>query len=281
MKNKKKTTNWRLFSLALLLFLIIQSFSLFSAMVLYNQIQATDVFATFSYSQLLPDILIGLIVGIFLLALLYSLRKKKYVLKGFFSFFIFIGSIYIIQIYFPFFLSIFLSLGLVILWLKVKKIWVHDLCIGLVIGGLGINFGQIIPLEIILIGFGVLCIYDLIAVLKTKFLVKIFTGFAREGMVLGLIIPADLADFNKEHEKVSLSHKIFYLGTGDLLLPIMLAVAVLPSSLLSAVLVMFGAVFGLAVLYLLIYFLKIQRPLPALPPIALFSIIGFIISLFI
>ncbi|MBU0670759.1 MAG: presenilin family intramembrane aspartyl protease [Patescibacteria group bacterium] len=270
-----------LFGNAILIFLLVQAFGLFSGYYLENQIEPTDVFLYFSLGDLLPEITFGLLLGILILVFLYFMRNNKNLLKIFFGIFLFVGSFYIFQIYFQLFLALLFSMMLVILWLKLKKVWVHNLAIGLVICGLGVDFGNMIPTQMILIILAVLSLYDFYAVLKTKVLVKVFSGLASHGMVLAMIIPARLQNLNEEYDHLSPNKQFFYLGTGDLLLPLMLAVSLIGSSLASAFLVSLGAATGLGFLYFYIHVLKITRPMPALPPIAFFSIIGFIISIFI
>ena len=276
-----KNANWKMFISAIVIFSLIEAVGVFSAYYLEQTIQPTDIFLTYTIFEVIPEIFISLFIGLLLLAALFFLRKNKYILKIFFSFFILAGSSFIFQIFMPFWMAIIFSFLLVILWLSWKKVWVHDIAIGLVICGLGVNFGQIIPIQYILIIIAVLSIYDFYAVLKTKVLVKVFSGLADKGMVLAIIIPAKFKNFTRAYDRVDADENFFYLGTGDLLLPLILAAAALSSSLLAAILTAVGAVIGFIALYLYMYLKNIDRAMPALPPIALFSILGLVIGILI
>ncbi|MBU0731318.1 hypothetical protein KKC88_00380 [Patescibacteria group bacterium] len=276
-----KTANWKMFFSAIIIFSLVEAFGVFSAYMLERSIQPTDIFIFLSIFDVLPEIIVGLLIGALILGGLYFLRNKKYILKIFFSLFILVGSSFIFQLYMDFYIAIVLSFFMVILWLSFKKVWVHDIAIGLVICGLGVNFGQIIPIQYILIMIALLSLYDFFAVLKTKVLVKVFSGLASGGLVLAIIIPAKLKNFTRAYDRVDADENFFYLGTGDLLLPLILASAVVSSSPMAAILTAIGAIVGFIALYLYMHIRNIDRAMPALPPIALFSILGFAIGILI
>lgn len=276
-----RTANWKMFLTAVAVFLLVEGFGVLSARSLELSIRPTDIFVFLSVFDVLPEVIIAVAFGAFVIAALYFLRNRKYVLKAFFSLFVLAGASFIFQIYLEFYLGVALSFAVVVLWLAYKKVWVHDLAVALVICGLGVNFGQIIPIQFILVIMAVLCIYDFYAVIRTRVLVKIFSGLASGGLVLAFIIPSRLKNFARPYDRVDADENFFYLGTGDLLLPLMLAAAAVPSSLAAAALAALGAVFGFAALYFYMHFFEIRRPMPALPPIALFSVLGFAIGVLI
>ena len=276
-----KTANWKMFFSAIAIFSLVEGFGIFSAVMLERSIQPTDIFVFLSIFEVLPEVIIALIIGVLILGGLYFLRNNKYIVKIFFSLFILVGSSFIFQLYMDYYIAIALSFIMVILWLSFKKVWVHDVAIGLVICGLGVNFGQIIPIQFILILIAFLSIYDFFAVLKTRVLVKVFSGLASGGLVLAIIIPAKFKNFRRAYDRVDSDENFFYLGTGDLLLPLILASAVVSSSLLAAILTAAGAIVGFIALYIYMYIRNIDQAMPALPPIALFSILGFAIGILI
>jgi len=85
----------------------------------------------------------------------------------------------------------------------------------------------------------------------------------------------------KPEEYVNLKGKtVVVLGGGDMLFPLIFAVSIIPFSLASSMIVAGFSVLGLLSGFL--YFLfqnKKRAPIPALPPIALFSILGYLIAL--
>ena len=69
------------------------------------------------------------------------------------------------------------------------------------------------------------------------------------------------------------------LGTGDIAFPLIFAVSVLNVSLISAISVALGSIVGAALVFYLLIHQPVKRAIPALPPIALCSILGFLVSL--
>jgi presenilin-like A22 family membrane protease len=70
------------------------------------------------------------------------------------------------------------------------------------------------------------------------------------------------------------------LGGGDLVLPLLLIASVAGQNILRSIIILVFALLGLLVMHLIFIKLK-SRPMPALPPIAAFSILGYLISLLI
>jgi len=63
--------------------------------------------------------------------------------------------------------------------------------------------------------------------------------------------------------------------------PLVFAVSLISQGITSALIVAFFSLLGLILSFSIFIFAKKKEPIPALPPIALFSIIGYIITLFI
>ena len=68
------------------------------------------------------------------------------------------------------------------------------------------------------------------------------------------------------------------LGGGDIVFPLILCVSLTPQGVLKPLIVAFFAALGLGLSFYLFTSQKTRKPIPALPPIALFSIIGFLIT---
>jgi len=118
---------------------------------------------------------------------------------------------------------------------------------------IGISLG-LIP---ILLFIALLSVYDLIAVFKTKHMVKMAKHIVKQNLAFTFALPTRV--------------HVFELGTGDLVIPLVVASsiirfwdALLPIKILIAALVLFASLVGL-IWTLEISQKKIGRPLPALP----------------
>ena len=69
------------------------------------------------------------------------------------------------------------------------------------------------------------------------------------------------------------------LGSGDVGLPMVLAVAALKTSFLSGVVVAIFAVAGLMLTHYLFMNQRERAPMAALPPVAALSIIGYLVTI--
>ncbi len=151
----------------------------------------------------------------------------------------------------------------VILWER-KNISVMNAALILTITGIGSFLGASLAVLPAFLFLSLLAIYDLIAVFGTKHMVYL----AEKGK--GRFPFMFLIPFGKKN---------LGLGTGDLAIPLMFATSVLRDYALSnAVITALG---GLAGLISLLFYIQGKKKitLPALPPVAIGSILGFGISL--
>ncbi|MEM4662651.1 MAG: presenilin family intramembrane aspartyl protease [Candidatus Diapherotrites archaeon] len=131
-----------------------------------------------------------------------------------------------------------------------------------VVGALiGVSLG-VLPIVIFLI---IICIYDYIAVFKTKHMVKIAEAVVRENTAFTFSLPS--------------KEKIYQLGTGDLVIPLAFAAAVLrkakityssPYYFMPPTLILFASILGLIITFF--YLFQKKHALPAMPLQGLFMI---------
>ena len=69
------------------------------------------------------------------------------------------------------------------------------------------------------------------------------------------------------------------LGGGDIVFPLLLCASLIPRGVVPSLVVAIFSLIGLLLSYLIFTSQRIRRPIPALPPIALLSILGFFITL--
>lgn len=186
-----------------------------------------------------------------------------------------------------------LAAGLIVLRFIRPTVLLHNL---IVIGGLA-GIGGLLGLTIsprdAIILLIILSVYDVIAVYKTKHMVKMAREMIKKRVILGIIVPekisglqASMADVEKDKipaRKVLKPGRVgrfMILGGGDLALPLLLIASVVNRSIWHSIIILVFSLLGLLVMHLIFIKLK-SKPMPALPPLALFSILGYLVSLLI
>ncbi len=228
-----------------------------------------------------------------LLFLKISKKGSGILLQIFFILAIFSG----LDIFFSTFIkepgAMILAVGLIALRFMRPNVLLHNIVVIFGLAGVGGMLGlSFLPRDaIILLIF--LSIYDVIAVYKTKHMVKMAKEMIKKRVVLGIIIPKKLSDIKSsmavvEQSKIPVrknlkpkeTKQFMILGGGDLALPLLLIASVAKQDIWRGLIILIFALLGLLVMNLIFVKLK-NKPMPALPPLALFSILGYLISLLI
>lgn len=160
----------------------------------------------------------------------------------------------IYETYFSMILSIFLALVFGLLKILVPELKNLAAIIGT--AGAGAVFGFSLTFYTALILLVLLCVYDFIAVFKTKHMVAMAQELSKREMAFMIT----------SKEKTEKGEIFFELGSGDMLMPIVLSVSVFQLNPLYTPIIFFSSVFALFVLFILLT--KQRTILPALPIIA-------------
>ncbi|MEA1925091.1 MAG: presenilin family intramembrane aspartyl protease [Candidatus Altiarchaeota archaeon] len=219
------------------------------------------------YSAIYLFIMILVATGLLLLLLKYGLDKiiKIMMLSGFM-----VGLYFTFSNIFNPVIGLTAALLLTMLYaVKRDSIWVMDSILLFVIPGIGSILGaslSIIPAMIFII---VMSVYDIIAVFGTKHMVKLanLANESESNIPLMFAIPAE--------------DRCLALGTGDMALPVVFTVALLRDYPIEySVVTAAGGLIGLV--FMLAYILNRKGlVLPALPPIAVGLLLGFVASILI
>ena len=209
-----------------------------------------------------------------------SKKSKTIVYKILFLISVIWGMLVVFSVFLSDSLSLLITLTLVLIWAIYPSIFWHDLLMIFGMAGIGSTLGlNFSPFSVVII-LALLSLYDFIAVFKTKHMVKMASSMIESGVVMGLIIPKNLRNFFKRFKQLKKGKDFFLVGGGDIVLPLMLV-----SSMywLSYKAMIIGAIFtscGALFTFILFYFQAQRKPLPALPTISFFSILGYLIYLF-
>ena len=123
-------------------------------------------------------------------------------------------------------------------------------------------------------------VYDYIAVYKTKHMVKMAKTMIAGRAIFAMIYPEHWHGFRSHLNKTHPGEGFMMLGTGDFVFPIIMATSAYTVSATAAWTVLAVSLLGLLLMHLIFSLQKVRRPMPALPPLAAFSIIGFLVSTF-
>lgn len=260
-----------------LLFLAAQVLGLYSGWKLFQITEIKEIIEkqSLEWWQFVLFFLIG--TGIVLLFIRFI--KSRIIFSGFFYLLIFLGCL----MFFDSFSLGYLGIGLAVIVILLRKFFAsvltHNLAVILSICGLGAYLGlSFRPWEVVII-LVLLSIYDFIAVFKTKHMVRMFKKMADKGAAFAIIAPSKWGGFTAGVSDVKPGGEFMFLGTGDLAFPLVFAVSALRDGMLSSVLIIFGALLGVLAINLFFYIKKTRMAVPALPPIAVGCLIGYLISL--
>jgi len=169
-------------------------------------------------------------------------------------------------------------------WFLIPLVWLHNLVLILAVSSLGAVFGRFITPWTAMAIILALALYDFLAV-RFRFMLWMADRLSQINALPALIIPKKYSEWNlnlKEREKVvelnPTAREYSILGGGDIAFPCLLTASVYFARGLkpAAIIAVFG-VLGLVSVYVIqARFLK-GKPMPALPPIAAFTLVGLLI----
>lgn len=177
----------------------------------------------------------------------------------------------------------FAAVLMVLIFLSMKKVWIHNLGMILGIGGIGAVIGSAISPQTAVIALVVLSFYDIIAVYVTKHMVRMAKSMIESGATFGFIIPSTTKEFltSTDQAQVQAGGRFMILGSGDIGLPLVMAASVVRISAPQALIVCLFSLVGLFVTHLMFVNQKERRAMAALPPIATMTIIGYLVALIV
>jgi len=173
-------------------------------------------------------------------------------------------------------IPLFLVFLLIFWWIKNPIVLNQNLLMIFSLAGIGASLGLSLNPKVVILILMILSIYDFVAVYKTKHMVKIAKEMIETGTILGLIFPFELPGFLKSTKEIKPGEgKFLILGGGDVAFPLIFSVSLLKIGILKSFLVSLFSLLGLFANFLFFIKQKERKPMPALPLISLFSIIGY------
>jgi len=274
--SKKLNLQLGLFGRATFLFASTQILGIIVGISLLSQ----QVIVVEETSSSIFGFLTAFIMATLFLILLLKFFKTSSMFKLLMIFLIFIGAEAVFSTFLFEELAILLAVEVVLLRFLWPNVFTQNLSMILALAGIGSVLGLMLSIPAILTILVVLSIYDFVAVYKTKHMLTLFKGLLGRGVPFSLIIPTKSGHLDTPVKKAtSGTGEFMLLGTGDVAFPLIFAVSALRVSLLSSLAVFLGGLCGLFIVHLLL--VKTRRPLPALPPMALCTIVAYFVSILI
>ena len=216
---------------------------------------------------------------IFLLTRFLKFKKEKGIIfKIIFILAVAFGGLLFLETWLPQPTSLIIIVALIYWWWEKPLILNQDILIILGIAGVGSALGLALqPLQVVALLI-IFSIYDYIAVYKTKHMIKMAKEMIEQRAILALVIPPSFAGFQASLEEIRPGGKFLILGGGDIVFPLLFSASLIPTEVLNSIIVAFFSLIGLFAGFYIFIKQKIRQLIPALPPISLFSIIGFLIT---
>jgi len=212
------------------------------------------------------------------------LRALKVILRLLFALLFSWGAFIATVFYVPLPVAVAIAVVFGTFWFLIPLVWLHNLVLILAVSSIGAVFGRFITPWTAMAIILALAIYDFLAV-RFKFMLWMADRLSQINALPALIIPKNYSEWNfnlKKREKIievnPSAREYSILGGGDIAFPCLLTASVyFARGLAPAVIIAVFGLLGLVSVYAIqARFLK-GKPMPALPPIAAFTLVGLLI----
>ncbi len=202
-------------------------------------------------------------------------------LRIFFLFALFAGIITTFNVFTSQTSAFIISLILILSYVFWPYVWLHDLVLILTLPGIAALLGASLkPWTAVLILI-IVSVYDYVAVYKTKHMVRMAKAMISGRAIFAMIFPEKVEGFKEHLDKAHPGEGFMMLGAGDFVFPLIMASSAFFLNSLAPWLVLGFSLLGLLIMHFIFFSQKIRQPMPALPPLVAFSIIGFIIAVLV
>jgi len=263
----------------IILFLLTQALGLFVASKLWEKrvIEYVPIGQTEGFT--LVDFLFAFVLSTaFIVIFLKLSRKSSLLFELMFVFSVFVGADIVFEALLPQSPALVLAVIVALLRFLAPKVWTQNLVIVISVAGVAAWLGLNMTLEVVISILILLSIYDVIAVYKTKHMVTMMKGLMERGVYFAIIVPEKTKNLLSHLGTVRPGEGFMFLGTGDIAFPLILAVSALKYNFVSSIAIIIGALLGIIAVHILFITQRERRPMPALPPIVLGAIVGFLVS---
>ncbi len=226
-------------------------------------------------------VILAAFLAVFIIVTTKFERVGSWFFRFFLSLLIFSGAQAIFGIWFDPLSSTIVAIIIMAVFWFFQNIITQNIAMILAIAGLGAVLGlSLLPISVVYILI-IFSIYDIISVYKTGHMIKLAQAMIRSRAIFGFVVPEIGRSVGEKIANVEPGQGFMILGSGDVIFPLLLSASIVRISILQSIVVGMFSILGLFLMHLIFTNQKIKRPMAALPPIALMSIIGYLIASFI
>lgn len=209
-------------------------------------------------------------------------RRSKisgFLMRLFFVFVLFYGVDFFLSLFINPTPAFYFAGALIIARFVFPSVFLHNVVFLLSIASFSTFLSLQLSSTAIIVLLAVLAVYDIIAVYVTKHMVKMAKAMIESKLIFGLIIPEKIKYnfWGLEKAKPGEGQGVVFLGGGDVGLPLFLVANAAATNIIQGVIVAIFAILGMALSYWLFVSQKFKKPMPALPPISMMTILGYLI----
>jgi presenilin-like A22 family membrane protease len=175
-------------------------------------------------------------------------------------------------------------------WFFISKVWLHNILMLIALAGIAAVFGILIDPWPVMIFLLVVAIYDFLAV-RFGYMMWMAKRLSQSNALPAFVVPKTRSNWNQNMKATGIQNLVegeaaereySILGGGDIGFPLILMVSVFAAyGFTSSLIVAAFSLVGLIGAYVIqLVFLK-GKPVPAIPPISLTSLVGLLIVHFI
>ena len=267
---------WRIFAIEAFLFCLTLGLGIAAAFKIneFKKITPPEI----SLWQFILYFLLGTLFLLLILRFLKFQKGKGIFLKILFLLSTFLGGLLFLEVWLPEPGPLILIALFNFWWWKSPSVLSQDILMILGMAGVGSVLGLSLNPEIVAGLLVIFSIYDFIAVYKTKHMVKMAKEMIESKAILALVIPSNIFSFQESLGKIKPGGEFLILGGGDIVFPLLFCASLITTGILNSLIVALFSLIGLFIGFYIFAQQKVRQPIPALPPIAFFSIIGFLIT---
>ena len=162
---------------------------------------------------------------------------------------------------------------------RVPLVIIHNIAIIFGIGGISGIIGLSLTPLIASAFLALLSIYDIYSVYRSRHMVVMAGRMMQSGAVFGFLVPARIRTFFKKRSVAIQERNVMVLGSGDIGIPLILAVSALSQSVGAALMISGFSLVGVSVMHWLFSRQERTAPMAALPPIAVSAILGYALAI--
>jgi len=227
--------------------------------------------------------LIYFVIGTAIILVFLRLSKKTGIFfEIIFALAIFSGSQIIFALIMPDFWAMFCAALLVVIRFLRPSILSQNIVMILTIAGIGSLLGLSLSIFSVIIILMVLSVYDFIAVYKIKHMIRMAKQMMQSRALLAFVVPQTIIGYKSHLKDVKVgTGQVFILGSGDVVMPLVAIASLSRFGVMHGLLVLLFSFLGLIFMQLIFNSQKVRRPMAALPPIALFTILGILTAMLV